>query len=90
MKKINLKARKHWDIYAASNIDLLPIGAVLSASGTDWFCVETQTPDGYSICNTIRVVCGKKKAAKLQKLIDGMHEVGVLKGAISYEVYPHR
>ena len=90
MKKINLKAKKYWDIQAVCNQDLLAIGAVLSASGTNWDGVETQLETGEVIVNTIRVWSNKKTAAKLQSLISGMSEVGIFKGSVSMEVYPHR
>ena len=90
MKNIKeLKNRKYWDV-SASYGDLLVIGGVLSASGTDWDGVKTMLSGGEEVCCAIRVYSGKRRARKLQALLSGMSEVGCFKGAISYEVYPHR
>lgn len=86
----NLKAKKHWDIYAISNGDLLIIGAVLSAAGTDWDVVNTTLSNGERVHQSIRVFCGKRRSKKLQDLLAGMAEVGCFKGVVSYETYPHR
>lgn len=89
MKKIELKGKKHWDVTARVS-DLLVVGAVLSASGTDWDFVETTLSRGESVVTSIRVYSGKRKAAKLQHLLNGMSEVGCFEGCIAYEMYPHR
>lgn len=89
MKKIELKGKKHWDITARLS-DLLVVGAVLSASGTDWDIVEATMSGGETVVTSIHVYSGKRRAAKLQRLLSGMSEVGCFDGCIAYEMYPHR
>lgn len=90
MKMIELKQRKHWDIYCVSFHDLLMAGAILQAAGYRWECVETQLSGGEVVCQTIRVFSGKKKAKKMQEFLVMLSNMGVLRGAISMEVYPHK
>lgn len=93
MKKIELKAikaKKHWNVSCGNARDVLVVGAVLSAAGVNWEPIGMELSGGELVHGAVRVYCGKKRAAQLQKLLSGMSEVGALRGSIAYEVYPHR
>lgn len=89
MKKIELKPRKYWDIYCKDIHDLLTVGAILQAAGYKWECVETTLSGGESVCQTLRVYSGKKKAKEMQRFLRGVSGM-ILNGPMSIEVYPHR